>query len=93
MSSNKSREYKIRSRRTVAVSIIAGILMLALLVRVGYIKGVHGEEYQQRAEAQQLSSTDVEIPALRGSILDRNGNVLAQSTRVYNVILDCQVLI
>ena len=45
------------------------------------------------AEQQQVNSTDVVIPALRGSIYDRNGNVLAESTRVYNIILDCQVLI
>ncbi len=69
------------------------VLMIALLLRVVYIKAVHGADYQAAAESQQLNSTDVTIPALRGSILDRHGNILAESTRIYNVILDCQVMI
>lgn len=69
------------------------VLMIALLLRVVYIKAVHGADYQAAAESQQLNSTDVSIPALRGSILDRHGNILAESTRIYNVILDCQVMI
>lgn len=68
-------------------------LLAVVFLRVVYIKNVHGEEYQQRAQQQQIESTDVTIPALRGKIVDRNGNVLAESSRVYNVILDCQVLI
>ena len=68
-------------------------LLIFVLVRVAYIKTVHGKEYQTLAEKQQVESTDVIIPALRGSISDRNGNILAESSRVYNVILDCQVLI
>lgn len=73
--------------------LVAVVLLAVLLVRVGYIKVVHGEEYQQKAEEQQVSSIDVKIPALRGSIYDCNGNVLAESSRVYNIILDCKVLI
>lgn len=72
---------------------VALVLLAAVFARVIYIKTVHGEEYQARAEAQQLSSTDVTIPSLRGSIYDRDGNVLAESVRVYNVILDPQALI
>ncbi|MCF0136077.1 MAG: penicillin-binding protein 2 [Lachnospiraceae bacterium] len=73
--------------------IVMVVLMIALMGRVAYIKIVHGSDYQAAAEAQQLDSTDVTIPALRGPILDKNGNILAESTRIYNVILDCQVLI
>lgn len=83
----------IRNHRTLFLLIVSIILLAAVLVRVGYIKVVHGEEYETKAEAQQLNSTDVVIPALRGSIYDRNGNLLAESVRVYNVILDPQTLI
>ncbi len=79
--------------RTIFFLCVAIVLLIFVLIRVAYIKMVHGEEYQTLAEKQQVESTDVIIPALRGSITDRNGNMLAESSRVYNVILDCQVLI
>lgn len=79
--------------RTIFFLFLAIVMLIFVLIRVAYIKTVHGEEYQTLAEKQQVESTDVVIPALRGSISDRNGNMLAESARVYNVILDCQVLI
>ncbi len=84
---------KARMGRLLFILCLTVSLLGAVFLRVIYIKNVHGEEYQQRAQQQQIESTDVTIPALRGSIVDRNGNVLAESARVYNVILDCQVLI
>lgn len=82
-----------RLGRSLLMLFLAFGMLLLCFGNVAYIKIVHGEEYQQSAELQQLSSTDVTIPALRGSIYDRNGNVLAKSSRVYNVIVDPQVLI
>ena len=82
-----------RMFRSMALLVVALVLLVLVFIRVIYIKVVHGEEYQYRAEQQQLSSTDVVIPSLRGSIYDRDGNVLAESVRVYNVILDPQALI
>ena len=82
-----------RMFRSMALLVVAIVLLVLVFIRVIYIKTVHGEEYQYRAEQQQLSSTDVVIPSLRGSIYDRDGNVLAESVRVYNVILDPQALI
>ena len=82
-----------RMFRSMALLVVALVLLVLVVIRVIYIKVVHGEEYQYRAEQQQLSSTDVVIPSLRGSIYDRDGNVLAESVRVYNVILDPQALI
>ena len=79
--------------RSLVLLLAALVLLLVVFLRVVYIKVVHGEEYQYRAEQQQLSSTDVIIPSLRGAIYDRDGNVLAESVRVYNVILDPQALI
>ena len=40
----------------------------------------------------RVAQSDSVISAMRGSILDRNGNILAESTRVYNVILDSKVI-
>jgi len=91
---NQSKQMdRTRLNRSLLLLVLATILLLIMFARVVYIKVVHGTEYQSRAEAQQLNSTDVVIPSLRGSIYDRNGNVLAESVRVYNVILDPQTLI
>lgn len=56
--------------------------------RVLYMKVVHGAEYEAAAKNQQINRYDITIPPNRGSILDRNNQVLAISTTVYNVALD-----
>ena len=88
-----ARSSRTQMLRLLFVLCVTIVLLIVVFGRVFFIKVVHGEEYQQMAEQQQVNSTDVVIPALRGSIYDRNGNVLAESTRVYTIILDCQVLI
>ncbi len=47
---------------------------------------INGEEYKQKAESQQLSDTTVS--AQRGTIYDRNMNVLAQSADVWKVYIN-----
>ena len=42
-------------------------------------------------QAQQKYESNV-LPAKRGDIYDRNGNILATSQKVYNVILDCKTV-
>lgn len=68
------------------------MVMVALIVRLIYINNKDGERYEKRVLSQQsyVSST---IPYKRGSILDRNGVVLAASTKVYNVILDPKIIL
>lgn len=60
--------------------------MTTTAVRVFYLTIVRGEELAQKAESQQLK--DAEISAMRGTIYDANGNVLAQSASVWNVFID-----
>ena len=60
--------------------------MTTTAVRVFYLTIVRGEELAQKAESQQLK--DTEISAMRGTIYDANGNVLAQSASVWNVFID-----
>lgn len=58
-----------------------------LLYQVGFIIYAYGEEYGKQV-VNQTMSIDHSIPPMRGSILDRNNNLLAYSSKVYNVILD-----
>lgn len=68
--------------------------IIFLFFNLMYINIVHGDEYQRRAIRQQVNHRGIDIPINpnRGSILDRNGQVLGASTTVYNIILDVREL-
>lgn len=71
-----------------------GMVLLALVVltlRITYINATSGTKYKKQvlSQAQQKYTSQV-LPAKRGDIYDRNGNILATSNKVYNVILDCK---
>lgn len=69
---------------------VSGVLVV-MIGRLGYIEVKSGERYEKIVlNNQEYSSTT--IPFRRGDIVDRKGTVLATSTDVYNVILDCSVL-
>ena len=73
-----------------------GVVLLALvclLGRITYINATSGNKYTRQvlSQAQQRYESSV-LPAKRGDIYDRNGNILATSNKVYNVILDCKTV-
>ena len=66
------------------------IILLAfvgLSYRLFAITRDNGERYKKQILSQQKYDSTT-IPYKRGSILDRNGSILASSEKVYNVILD-----
>ncbi|MFV0528721.1 MAG: peptidoglycan D,D-transpeptidase FtsI family protein [Lachnospiraceae bacterium] len=81
-------------RKKLGVLFIGCLLaLLALGVRIVYINASKGEEYKKQVLSQNQQQYDSQvIPYKRGDILDTNGTVLATSTKVYNIILDCKVL-
>ena len=80
------RSTKMMAKRSMAVAmaiIFAGFgVGIASLAR---IQLVHGEEYKEKAELQQLSDTTVS--AQRGTIYDRNGDILSESASAWKVYL------
>lgn len=66
-------------------------IFIALNGTIVYIQNVKGEEYEKKVLSQQNFENRT-IPFRRGDIKDCNGNVLATSQKVYNVILDCKIL-
>ncbi len=62
------------------------ILLVICLGRIFYIQFIKGDEYAAKAESQQFSDTETE--AMRGTIYDSSGNVLAQSATVWTVYID-----
>ena len=73
-------------RRTVFMMVVCGVLMfIPLGWKLWNIAIVHHDEYQLKASNQQ--TLDMSVSASRGNIYDRNGNVMAMSATVYNLIL------
>ena len=64
-----------------------------LLVGITVINAREGNRYARQVLSQsQQQYTNTTIPFRRGTITDRNGTVLANSVKVYNLILDCQAV-
>lgn len=62
------------------------MIFLALSVHIGRIQLIDHEKYIKLAKVQQCKK--IELPARRGSILDRNGSPLAESLQVGSVYAD-----
>lgn len=73
---SEDRDDKVRGK-SIAVCVTVMILMVMLLFRFAFLQFVKGDYYSKKAYAQQNSWRT--ISAKRGTILDRNGNVLAIS--------------
>ena len=70
-------------RGVILLGLIGVVLMLACILRIGYISVIKGDEYRRKAERQQLSVET--LSAGRGTIYDSNMNVLAQSASVWRI--------
>ncbi|MCF0133654.1 MAG: cell division protein FtsI [Blautia sp.] len=80
-------------KKLVMLFVIVLLALVGLLGRLTYINAVSGRKYKKQvlSQAQQKFESRV-LPAKRGDIFDRNGNLLATSNKVYNVILDCMAV-
>lgn len=92
----KKTQRKINHQMRGKLAGLLGAVLLALvflLLRITYINATDGNKYKKQVltQAQQKYESNV-LPAKRGDIYDRNGNILATSNKVYNVILDCKTV-
>ena len=83
----------ITRRKLVLAFAIVILALVGLIFRITYINAVSGEKYKRQVltQSQQQYESRV-IPFQRGDIYDANGVLLANSEKVYNVILDCKVI-
>ncbi len=89
----KAKQLSNMQKRAKFVKYTSIVLIFALICRIGYIKVVHGEEYEKQAVIQPTTqSNEKQLIAKRGDILDRTGKPLATSTSVYNVFVDIIVI-
>lgn len=88
------RKINLQMRKKLVI-LLGGVLLalVCLMVRITYINATSGNKYKKQvlSQAQQKYESRV-LPAKRGDIYDKNGNLLATSNKVYNVILDCKTV-
>lgn len=83
---------KFMQRKLVLVYVFIILAFIVLVSRITYINASNGDKYTKLVLDQQQYGSRV-IPYKRGDILDRNGTKMATSERVYNVILDVQLML
>ena len=88
----KGNRFTIKMQKKLLVMFL---VILASFVGLSYrlfaITRDRGEKYKKQVLSQQRYDSTT-IPYKRGSILDKNGSILASSEKVYNVILDAVAL-
>ncbi len=72
-----------RQRRTLGAMFAITFIIATLLTAFFHTQVVAGEQYAQRSEENRLRG--IPIPAPRGTILDRNGEVVATSITSYSI--------
>lgn len=94
MNKKESQKRKLTKKMKLKLAGVFGITLLALvslLVGITVINAKFGNKYTQQVLSQsQQQYTNKTLPFKRGSITDRNGTMLANSVKVYNLILDCK---
>ena len=73
--------------RTIGVTSIIALLFIILVGRLIYFSIFKNGIYKRQVLSQQNYSSET-LPYKRGDILDRNGNTLATSQKLYNLVLE-----
>lgn len=90
---NKVKRFTLGMQKKLLVLCVAILVaFLALGLRLFVITRDKGDAYAKQVLSQQEYDS-VTIPYKRGNIYDSNGMILATSNKVYNVILDCSLLL
>ena len=74
------------------LSILIAIIFVLIAMRLFYLCVFFGDEYNRIVLENRFSGFEKQKIIKRGNILDRNGNILATSYDIYNLILDPRVI-
>ncbi|CQR47795.1 Stage V sporulation protein D [Paraliobacillus sp. PM-2] len=72
-------------KRIVTVFLFAILLFIAIIIRLGYVQFIIGDQLVEKAEASW--SRDIVFEAERGKIVDKNGLVLAENVSAPTVMV------
>lgn len=81
---NKNKHWKF-----VLVVFVVALGMIGVIVRLFFVQVIDGEKYQNLAKRQHEKK--MLLPAQRGLILDRNGNVLATNIMTLSIAIDPKI--
>jgi penicillin-binding protein 2 len=73
------------------INVLHSLVIAALVIlgaRLYFLQVVSGDYYAERAENQRIRR--LRIPAPRGAIFDRDGNLLVDSRSTYNILLSAE---
>ncbi len=82
------KKQRVLSGRLAWVMAFFMVLTLGYVLRLGYLQIIMADEWSEAAAASRTIS--VELPARRGTIYDRNGNVLASSVEATTIYANPQ---
>lgn len=89
----KSRKFNVFMQKKlfgIFIIVVAFLILVSVfLIKINISKG---DEYS-KAVYNNFSYDSRAIPARRGDITDRNGTILAYSTKVYNLIIDAGIIL
>lgn len=83
---------KVKTMKLAVMMLIILLAFAGLGGRLYVIARDNQNDYQKKILSQQRYDS-MTLPFKRGSILDANGTILAASEKVYNVVLDCKVML
>ncbi len=88
----KQKRFTIKmKKKLIFLFLIIAAALIGLMIRIIYIQRIKGATYEKIVLSQQKYDSET-IPYRRGDILDTKGTILATSTDVYSLVLDCKVL-
>lgn len=76
---------EIRPRRIVAFLAVVGVIFAVFIVRLFLLQIIQGNEWS--AKADENSTDEINLPADRGLIYDRNSVLLAHNVASYNIVV------
>lgn len=88
----QKKRRKITGKMQTSFFVVFCLFIVAIFVIMVRVVIVGNNKKYAKAALSQKTSGDVTVPFKRGSILDRNGSVLAESYLTYHVILDSRLL-
>lgn len=80
------RRTKSFARRVIVLKLAFAFGFVVVAARLAHVQVVNGPKYQEMARKQH--ETTIKLDALRGRILDRNGNVLVSNTKFVTIAAD-----
>lgn len=90
---DEKNKYKSVNRRLGLVALLVAVIFVLLIIRLVDLMIINGDYYNRIVLSQRQTSFNSEtLLSKRGNILDAEGNVLATSIKVYNLIIDPKVI-